>query len=543
MSISGPINLSGGWVSDADIWNPTNKGGAYIYQNFIPDQGGARTVDVLLTYGTVTGAPNILGFFYWQDAAQVGTANRDILIALTGNAKCYTSPFSAATWTDRTNSVALPITGQYTFDVLNGVVLIANSGFPSTSIAPLKITAYNSNIAALDGSPPVANIVRVVNNFAFLAENLSSTAALSRVYWSNVGDPKTWTSANFVDVRLNDGDVITGLSCLGTDLIIYKTNSIWRLSTTTTVISGTVSLGPLTMITDRCGCIGPLSHDVMPDGTLVFISSDGHLYQTDGASFVDLSSSPYPDSNIITPLATFFSSAFLITPLYNSFVRVDPVNHRIIVSFGALGQSFNNIYAYDYRLRAWSDITGINGVSNHFLSYLQLMPAATNSGQTGQINKVLYASDELGKIYSFYPSFSGPTNASSSGGSPTRADGQGLTCTLQVSLQLGGDSPPDFVPRSLIIPVITAGGGSIGTGGSITVTIGWDGVFQGTSAATYDINSLAGIRNRLSVPLPYTTAARPKPLTMQIKIVLTGGSIQLDPVRIDPFYISDEVLG
>jgi hypothetical protein len=162
------------------------------------------------------------------------------------------------------------------------------------------------------------------------------------------------------------------------------------------------------------------------------------------------------------------------------------------------------------------------------------MPSASNPGATGPMNKTLFSYDELGRIFYFSPQ----------GQNLTKADGSAITCTFQKSISLGGDSPPTFVPRSLIIPIYTVATSANGVSGTISVTIGFDGVFQSSPSASYDIGSqLTGKKNRISVPIKYTSTSLPKPLTMQVKIVLTGGSSTLGFTRIEPFYISDEVLG
>lgn len=535
MTVLGPIKLNGGLVSDSDIWNENPSGGAFTYSGFFPWASGARTMDSLSAITTVTNNPNIIGMFYWQDPAQEGTSNRDIFIVGGNNAKMYTSPINSVSWTDKTGGLTLPTTGYYTFDVLNGKVLIGNCGGVS-GLGPWKLTAYNNAIALLGGSPPSGGVVRVVNNFSFLTQKLDSTASLSRVYWSNVSDPETWGGANFIDVRLNDGDVVTGLSSISTDLIIYKTNSIWRLSTVTQTISGAVTLGPLTLITDRQGCAGPMSHDVMPDGTLVFFSPDGHLWQTDGASFVDLSHPPFPKSNIIVninPYTVFpYASAVVpnFSPIYSSFVRVDPSTQRIFVLVKISGQNSFYMYCYDYAHKAWSDWSSMNVGNTNWVNCLAVMPTYNATvGSTagfGASNKTMYFGAGGAAVGGYISSLTpwGPVKS---------IDGStDVTCTMELSVGLGSNAP-EFVPRSLMIPTRLT---SSTTTGTMNVTIGFDGVYQSSPSYSSSIAS-----KRCIVPISYTPGSPIQPLSMQVKIQLVGSS-GLGSLIVEPFYISDERL-
>lgn len=68
-----------------------------------------------------------------------------------------------------------------------------------------------------------------LHNYLFVA---GVTGNPNRLYWSNLGDPLTFDSANFVDISANDGDFITGLNQFytnatdGDNLIVAKNNSI-----------------------------------------------------------------------------------------------------------------------------------------------------------------------------------------------------------------------------------------------------------------------------------------------------------------------------
>lgn len=52
----------------------------------------------------------------------------------------------------------------------------------------------------------------------------------NRLYWSNLGDPTTFSAADYVDINANDGDMLTALGGLNDELVIFKSYSIWGIT-------------------------------------------------------------------------------------------------------------------------------------------------------------------------------------------------------------------------------------------------------------------------------------------------------------------------
>jgi hypothetical protein len=533
----GPFKLSGGYVSDTDIWNQP-PGRVCVAESFEPWGDGVISQDALSLFATATNGASTQGFFYWMDPAQLGTANRDILILMA--TKAYTSPFNSISLTDRTNAVVLPATGFYTFDVLNGKAILANSGYPTTSLSPFKFTAYNGNIAALGGNPPVANLVKVVNGFCFLSQNLTSSTVSSRVYWSNVADPETWGAANFIDVSPLDGDIITGLSSVGTDLLIFKQRSIWRLATTTVTLSGSVTLAPLSLVSKNMGCcLGVNATDMMPDGTTVFIGPDDHVYQTDGTTVSDLSHQPTPASNIIMTMIRGNGR----TQGTNAFLKVDSQNNRILVVYqqtttGAF------VFIYDYHRQAWFNWADMVGTTGTTLQYAQIMPGGT--GLFGPTNRQLYCADDSGRVFSILNVFQGGLMGTNQ-----------ILPQLEWSFVLGSDAPPNFIPRSMVIPLVLLTSNVSTAKGTINIYFGFDGIYQTTAAFTSNLSALpvqytqassqsdildqiSTAVGRINVPISIPQTQSKFPISLQMKIQIAGVS-GLTPIAIEPFYLLDEV--
>jgi hypothetical protein len=108
------------------------------------------------------------------------------------------------------------------------------------------------------------------HNYLFVANNSSYP---SRLYWSNLGDPTTFTVTNYVDINPGDADKITGLGMLQDELFVFKQNTIWSV----TGWSGS-SFSSTTIATQNTnariigyGCIAPRS--IVSTGNDIFFLS------------------------------------------------------------------------------------------------------------------------------------------------------------------------------------------------------------------------------------------------------------------------------
>lgn len=533
MPTIGPIPLSLGWVSDADIWN-CPPGGALTFYGFQPWGGSAiKTLDGVGSHtAQISGCLQLFGFAPWD----IGSNDALIIavVSTSGAPKIYTNKISNGTgaWTDRTGSVTTT-GGTYSFDILNGNFLMFNAGVNSGfTTAPLVITSITGNAATLGGSPPLGNIVKVVNNFAFVGQVLASTSTYSTIYWSAVNDPTTWPAGNSIQFRNGDGDYVTALASIGSDLIIFKQHSMGSLSTTSTIISGAVALGPLTTISDKIGCVAPTAIDEMPDGSLVFLGADKHLYQTDGTVTIDLSGVPAPASNINFNL-NYVSGAvtYGFNGAFGTYVKVDAANHRIFLLFTDPVGAKNPLYSYDYYYKTWSDWSELNdkvtgGFGNGLIQCLASMPySSANIYGGSQGHSVWYGSD-TGYLQTFNP------RATASHKNSTT-----FTSIFETSIQLGSSSPPEFIPRQIVIPVSYTQSDNSTSPNQVQVYIGFDGTYAANPAYTGNPTS------RMIVPVAeLRDSSTLHPLTMQIKVIATNSSAMASMV-LEPIYISDEVMG
>ena len=65
------------------------------------------------------------------------------------------------------------------------------------------------------------------HNYLFVA---NTSANPSRLEWSSLGDPITFSGTDYFDVNPNDGDEITGLAIINDELFVFKKNTIWSIT-------------------------------------------------------------------------------------------------------------------------------------------------------------------------------------------------------------------------------------------------------------------------------------------------------------------------
>src|SRR3982751_714749 len=343
--IAGPIPWKG--LTTADMPSRVPPGMCSTLTDFNVIRGTLctrRSIAPLYDGGTGV-AVNV---HYWEDPVNypANSAAAILIIPYTSFAslKVYTAPWDerfSLVLTDATGAAAIVGQGG-TSDSLNGVFVLC--GY---SVNPICLTVYNGTFAALGGSPPQSFFNKTVNNFMFLSGNNTN---LSRIYWSNVVDPATWGAANYVDFRKSDGDVVSALWSLNNDLLIFKRNSLGKLSTTPPSTAVSVTLGPLITISERIGCAGPRAVDTLPDGTIVFLGADLCLYQFDGVVIKNLSKQPYPGPDaglLITSLGVYSPGNASYAPIVKYY---PPLKAIMVVSGGVTRQT----YMYFMDDNAWS---------------------------------------------------------------------------------------------------------------------------------------------------------------------------------------------
>jgi hypothetical protein len=129
------------------------------------------------------------------------------------------------------------------------------------------------------GHMPKAQYIAVWNNFVWLGGTYEGAASKYRVRWSNIDTAETWTANDYVDINKGEaGDYITGLVPHGDGLVVFKSNSVYR------IFGWDSDSFQVTTLTQRIGSI-PLSSPVStPYGVFFWNAHDG-LYVYDGERF------------------------------------------------------------------------------------------------------------------------------------------------------------------------------------------------------------------------------------------------------------------
>jgi len=192
---------------------------------------------------------------------KISSSNKWLVASINGvsNAQLYQSTggnFSAIGSANLSNSKPV------WFETANDIVF----GFNGTEEVDWDGTTVTKNRSGV----PIGNYAKWFHNYLFVAK---TTANPNRLFWSNIGDPTTFSGANFVDVNPGDSDQIMALSTLQDELLVFKRNTIWSITGysgstfSTTTIAAQNTNGRIF----GYGTVAPFS--VVPVGTDIYFFS------------------------------------------------------------------------------------------------------------------------------------------------------------------------------------------------------------------------------------------------------------------------------
>jgi hypothetical protein len=185
------------------------------------------------------------------------------------------------------------------------------------------------------GSVPNGQFAVYYKNRVWVA---GQTANPSRLFFSDLGDPRSWTATNTVDFDPNDGQTITAIGVLGPYLLVFKQTKTFVVYDTNT--------GANRMISGNVGCISHRSLAETPAG-LMFLSSDQGVFLTNGNTLKQLSDNIKPTIDSLSAAAKNNSAA----AFYN--------NHYFL-SVPASGTNRNSITLdYDTTTDSWWKHTNV----------------------------------------------------------------------------------------------------------------------------------------------------------------------------------------
>lgn len=97
-------------------------------------------------------------------------------------------------------------------------------GFNGTDVVSVNSSlVYTKNPATV----PQGTYASWFHNYLLVA---NTSGFPNRLFWSNLGDPTTFTNTDYIDINPNDGDEITGLAIFNDSLYVFKNNTIWTVT-------------------------------------------------------------------------------------------------------------------------------------------------------------------------------------------------------------------------------------------------------------------------------------------------------------------------
>jgi hypothetical protein len=234
-----------------------------------------------------------------------------------------------------------PVGGGNDYALTLGVP--ANSNLNLQNIQPRYLESYNNQLFVAGVRGSITTYADKLNQKGQYEPPVTETADQSTIYWSDIGEPEAFFPENFIEVRTNDGDRITGLKSYSGSLVITKQRSFHRL----------VGTDPtnflLQEVSDQYGCISNQAM-VVYEQKLWFLDQKG-ICEYNGANVKIVSNKvqPYFDAMNLSAASEFATAIHY--KQQNEVWFAIPTN----------GSTRNNtIIVFDYLSDGWTVYEGIN---------------------------------------------------------------------------------------------------------------------------------------------------------------------------------------
>jgi hypothetical protein len=189
-------------------------------------------------------------------------------------------------------------------------------------------------------APKGAKCLAFFAGYAFVAncEDIGGgTRHDSRIHWSDPNDPHTWPESQWLDLNVDDGDIITGMAVLGNELIVFKENKIFAVSW----VGGEFQFVSELRV-DGKGCFAGTS--IFPKYSYIsFYGADG-FYRFDGRT-----------ANRYSDKVKDFVVNFTASPRTRIYVTAHESHSQFwhLVPLES-SDTFNRLMVYDYDRENWS---------------------------------------------------------------------------------------------------------------------------------------------------------------------------------------------
>ena len=332
-STAGPLALQDNESSDLQNINFDKFGS-------ISKRGGYTTLSTATLFAGAS--TEMCDGLVWAEFTTGGTIVREA-VTLAGS-KVYKMDDLDGTWDDVTGGVSITSGDQFSNTMFNTYLYLTNG----TDVPIKYVTGDTASAAGIPTGLTRADFVEEFNNYLFYANvTISGVAYPTRIYWSTIRDPDTWSTSDWIEIGLNDGQEITGLKVLSDRLVVYKEKSIYNVYFTGDadipfiLPGGGKSNSPV-------GCVAPFSIQEVENGH-VFLSYDG-LYFYDGMN-------SYKISDKITTTLLGLNT----TRLNQARSLVHKTKSRYWLALPSSAQTQNDkIIVWDYFNNAFSIYEGID---------------------------------------------------------------------------------------------------------------------------------------------------------------------------------------
>lgn len=212
------------------------------------------------------------------------------------------------------------------------------AGSPTLGVT-LPLTDFLApDLTYVSGAP---KYLEIFNNSLFTA---GWSATPSTAWFSNIGEPEAVAPDSFIEVRTNDGDMLTGLKSYRNQLFLFKNRSFHQLA------GDSPDNYSLSEVSDQYGCISNRTAQVYED-YLVFLDQTG-VIRFNGANIEILSD----------PIEPIIRTINLSAARENAVAIHYKERQEVWFAVPTNGATLNNtilVYDYSQETRAWTTFEGV----------------------------------------------------------------------------------------------------------------------------------------------------------------------------------------
>lgn len=309
-----------------------------------------------------------------------------------GTAKLNNGAMSAAVYFLHRQNTTYLLTGYpnlYQMDSSGAKTTLASSIFPtgavnfgtpastatyvgatSATIKKVVTTTYSSPTATVDGvgarAMPQANALAVQDTDNRLVVSTptgstgpnGATSSMSHVWFSDAGNPESWSTNNYVQLTPGDGEVITQIVSWRGAVYVFKQTRLFIFYGTSIDASGNPVFNYRTVqLPSRVVLMSPPL-------TAVAVAEDGIYYVANDGVYVTTGDVPSLLSEDLYPLATGTSTPFFTVSVgakWSDLSSIYYFRRRLFVSLG--NASSPVVFVYDIDSANWVAWSGVTPLS------------------------------------------------------------------------------------------------------------------------------------------------------------------------------------